>query len=131
MRDKLLLVLLAAVATGGCGTAGRQGERAVARTLLVGAMIAAGGTAAGAAVVSGNKESDLRALANAGSLTGRQFAERDSEGQRWNRIARGSAFVAGLAVVGLAILWEMTAGERALEATAPAPPGTAVARTPP
>jgi hypothetical protein len=79
----------------------------VAAGLLLGVTaIAAGGTIA-AANVANKKEEDLRKDVDAGNLTGRQFAERDEEGKRWNRYARASAFVAGLSLVGLLIVGEM------------------------
>jgi hypothetical protein len=113
----LALALCAALA-GGCGS-----SRATARAVLVGVALIAGGTAIGSAVVSSNKEDSLRNDAQTGSLSGRAFADRDSEGQRWNRAARASVFVAGLALVGLGISWEMGLGDHAMaEPSASLPP---------
>jgi hypothetical protein len=108
-------VTLSAALSGGCGS-----SRATARAVLVGVALVAGGAAIGSTVISSNKEDSLRADAQTGSLSGRAFADRDAEGQRWNRAARASTFVAGIALVGLGVLWEMSLGDRALMVEAPA-----------
>jgi hypothetical protein len=101
-----LVALLGALAAG-CGTSKGRPSRGLAVGLLVGlTAVGAGGTVY-AASVSAKKEKDLRDDVQTGNLTGRQFAERDEQGQKWNRAARASAFVGVLGVVGLIIVGEM------------------------
>jgi hypothetical protein len=100
------LALLAAL-TAGCGTGKGRPSRGIAAGLLIGLTAVAGGATIYSAKVSDQKQKDLERDVQAGSLTGRQFATRDQEGQRWNRAARASAFVGILGVVGLVIVGEM------------------------
>ena len=104
----VVTVVAAAVLAAGCGTASRGRGRGVAAGLLIGLATVAIGSTVATAVVSNDKEDKLREDVQAGTLSGREFAERDEEGKRWNRAARASAFVAGVAVVGLLILGEVT-----------------------
>ena len=87
-------------------------SRSLAKGLLLALTAAAAGGAAGAAVMSDNKEKSLRDDLAAGSVTGRDFAERDAEGMRWNRAARASVLIGGLAIVGLVITWQMGLADR-------------------
>ena len=57
-----------------------------------------------------------------GDLTRDQFFDKDDAGQRWNRVGRGSAFVTGLCLLGLGVLWEVGQGDRALTRPTPADP---------
>jgi hypothetical protein len=107
-RTAVVLAAITALA-GGCGTGGHS----FARNVLIGVAVISAGAAVGAAVVSDNKKTSLANDAEAGGLSGRQFADRDREGTHWNRAARASAFACGLSLVGLALLWEMRLGERA------------------
>ena len=91
----------------GCGSSGTGRGRKVAAGVLLGLAAVAGGGAVAAGVASNNKEKELREDLEAGTVDGSEFAARDQSGVRWNRAARASAFVAGLAVVGLVVVWEM------------------------
>jgi hypothetical protein len=110
MRRCSALVSLVAVVgllSAGCGTGKNRPSRALAAGLLLGlTAVAAGGTVY-AARMSDQKEKDLRDDVQSGNLSGRQFAERDEEGEKWNRTARASAFVGVVGVVGLIIVGEM------------------------
>lgn len=120
MRASALLVGLAfSVASVGCASTTRQasgGEQppsyAAARTVLVALALGTAGLAVGAALKGEQVEKDLRAESQSRELTGREFASRDAEGQRWNRIARASTFASALAVIGLGITFEMGSGDR-------------------
>jgi hypothetical protein len=104
----LVVSLLAAGCAGGPGVR----SRAVAKGLLIALTVAAAGGAAGAAVMGNNQEKKLRDDVQAGAVDGRAFGERDAEGKRWNRAARASVFVGGLALVGLVIASQMGLGDR-------------------
>jgi hypothetical protein len=115
----------------GCASEGAKG-RSSARHLLLGLAAASAAGVVGAAVISDQKEKSLQQDVQAGTLTGRQFADRDAEGRRWNRIGRASAFVGVLSLVGLGILWQMDIADRVQEAaTEPTPGGDAVPLLPP
>ena len=105
------LVMLAAAGPGVAGGCARgpavrrlrdgQGapQRGLAAGLLAGVTAVAGGGTVDAARMSEQQgEGAARRRGRPGSLTGREFAERDAEGQRWNRAARASVFVGGLAL---------------------------------
>jgi hypothetical protein len=127
-----LVALFVAVALAGCASGPGIKNRSVARGVLIGLAVATAGAAIGSAVVSQRKEDDLRKEIETTTLTGRQFAERDAQGMRWNRIARASAFASGLAVVGLLVLWEMSVGDRIQNGPLPeTPPAAATLRLPP
>jgi len=115
MRTAGVVLGLVALLGGGC-----SGPHATARNLLLGVMVVAGGAAVTGAVISNDRKTTLQKDAMSGGLTGRQFAERDAEGVRWNRIARGSTFVAGLALVGVALIWEMNTSD-SISGDVPAP----------
>jgi hypothetical protein len=95
------LGVLALVFVCGCGS-----NRAIARNLLVALTLGSAALAVGAAVKSNRIEKDLKRDLDQGSLTGRQFADRDDQGTHWNRIGRAAAFGAGVFVIGLGIVWE-------------------------
>ncbi len=80
------------------------------------ALIAVGSVAVAASVLGGvmgyRTKSSLEDDLAAGAVSGRELVDRDAEGQRWNRLTRTSIFAAGLAGLGLGILWEMGTGER-------------------
>jgi hypothetical protein len=105
-------VALVALLAGGCASGPGVKSRALAKGLLLALAAGAAGTAAGAAVTSNKKEAALRDDLAMGTVTGRDFATRDAEGQRWNRAARGAVFVGGLAVVALVITWQMGLADR-------------------
>jgi hypothetical protein len=104
----LVGVLLAA----GCGSGPGVRNRSVAKGLLVALAVAAAGGTAAAVVLSQNKEKSLRDDVQMGLVSGREFADRDAEGKRWNRVGRASVLVGGLAIVGLVIAWQMGLGDR-------------------
>jgi hypothetical protein len=112
MRARTVALFVSVAMASACSSGPGVKNRSAARNILAALVVVAGAGAVGAAAVSENKEQSLRDDVKAGTLTGRQFAERDTEGQHWNRAARASAFVAGLGVVGLGILWEMSIGDR-------------------
>lgn len=113
------VVLLVAIATAGCGTGrvgadGKPMPRYTAAKVILGVVaVGAAAIAAGAAVKGQRLEDDLRDDSRTGGLTGRQFADRDNEGKRWNRAARASAFASGLALIGMGVIWEMSLGDGA------------------
>lgn len=120
-----VLVLVVALGSG-CATSGanRTGSdglsgRKIAAGVLIGVAVASAGMATFAMTKGNRIERDLRDDLATGTLTGRQFAERDADGLRWNRVARASGFVGGLSLIGLGILWEMAIGDRAASAAAP------------
>jgi hypothetical protein len=95
---------------------GRTAGKVVLGALVVGSA----GLAVGAAIKSDSIEKKLADDYRDREITGKEFADRDSEGQRWNRIGRAATFVGALSVLGLAVLWEMSMGDEA--ASAPPPP---------
>lgn len=121
---RTLALTLALVMAAGCGTAGPNNNRRLARNILIGTTVLAGASAIASGVISEQKESDLRDDLQAGTLTGAEFAIRDDDGRKWNRIGRASIFLAGLSLVGLGILWEMSLTDRLEQA--PAMPGDLV-----
>jgi hypothetical protein len=112
VRRVAALALAGALLATGCSSAPGVRSRGVAKGLLLALTAAAAGGAAGAAVVSNNKEKSLRDDLAAGRVSGREFAERDAEGLRWNRAARASVLIGGLAIVGLVITWQMGLADR-------------------
>ena len=138
MRSRaLVLFLLGSFLAAGCGS------RGVAAGVLGVAAVLAGAGAVGAATISTDKEKKLADDVAKGGLTGRQYADRDSEGKRWNRTARGAAFVSGLALVGLVLVWESSLaassqygpaeqprGGRLIPGVSPAPTPTSAALHP-
>jgi hypothetical protein len=122
----LTLGLMVALLAGGCSSSPGVRSRSLAKGLLVTLALAATAGAAGAAVVSQNREKSLRDDVEMGLVSGREFADRDAEGKRWNRLGRGSVLVGGLAIVGLVIAWQMGLGDHyqfgPLEPPAPAVP---------
>jgi hypothetical protein len=100
-----------AVLSAGCASNGvpnRTAAKVVLSVVVVGAA-----ALVTTAVVKGNKvEGDLRNDLQGTAVSGRDFAKRDDEGRRWNRIARASGFVGALALIGLGIVWEMGVGDK-------------------
>src|SRR5688572_188284 len=87
----LTLALLGCFATAGCGTGNGGGRaRGVAAGLLGGLAVLAGGGAVMASRISADKEKKLADDLAARPLTGAEYADRDEEGKRWNRTARGA-----------------------------------------
>src|SRR4029079_13430995 len=108
-----LVILLA----GGCAS-GRTAGKVVLGALVVGGAALAIGAAVKSSSIEKNLNNDYRGQ----PITGMQFAERDSDGQRWNRIGRAAAFVGGLSLLGLGVIWEMELadhGQREEGQTAP------------
>jgi hypothetical protein len=102
---------------GGCAS-GRTAGKVVLGALVVGSAA----LAVGAAMKGNSIQSKLNDDYHSREITGMEFASRDSEGQRWNRIGRAATFVGGLSVLGLGVIWEMQQGDRAqAEPTAPLP----------
>jgi hypothetical protein len=99
-----LVVLLA----GGCAS-GRTAGKVVLGALVVGSAA----LAIGSAVKSRSIESNLNDDYLNRTITGMEFAKRDSDGQRWNRIGRAATFVGGLSLLGLGVIWEMSVADRA------------------
>jgi hypothetical protein len=95
---------------GGCAS-GRTAGKVVLGALVVGSAA----LAVGAAVKSESIETKLADDYRTREITGREFANRDAEGQRWNRISRASAFVGALSLLGLGVIWEMSLGDKAQE----------------
>ena len=112
MRRWAAIGLVVTLLAAGCGSGPGVRNRSVAKGLLVALTLAAAGGAVGSAVLSERKEKSLRDDVEMGLVSGRQFADRDAEGKRWNRTARASVLVGGLAIVGLVIAWQMGLGDR-------------------
>ena len=110
-----LVILLA----GGCAS-GRTAGKVVLGALVVGSAA----LAVGAAVKSNSIESKLADDYRTREITGSEFAKRDSDGQRWNRIGRAAAFVGGLSLLGLGVIWEMQLGDQARSEPAQPVPGS-------
>jgi len=104
--------------TAGCAS-GRTAGKVVLGALVVGSAA----LAVGAAVKGDSVESKLADDYRQREITGSEFASRDSEGQRWNRIGRAATFVGALSLLGLGVIWEMSMGDRAQ--AEPAQPSTA------
>jgi hypothetical protein len=99
-----LVVLFAS----GCAS-GRTAGKVILGALVVGSA----GLATGAALKSDSIEKKLADDYRDREITGKEFADRDSEGQRWNRISRAATFVGALSVLGLVVIWEMSTGDKA------------------
>jgi hypothetical protein len=92
----------------GCAS-GRTAGKVVLGALVVGSAA----LAVGAAVKSNSIESKLADDYRTREITGSEFAKRDSDGQRWNRIGRAATFVGALSLLGLGVIWEMSMGDEA------------------
>ena len=102
---------------GGCAS-GRTAGKVVLGALVVGSAA----LAVGAAMKGNNIQSKLGDDYRQREITGMEFATRDSEGQRWNRIGRAATFVGALSLLGLGVIWEMSQGDQAQsEPPRPAP----------
>jgi hypothetical protein len=112
VRRLAALAVLGAFLVAGCSSAPGVRNRPLAKGLLLALTAVAAGGVVGAAVMSDKQEKSLRDDVAAGAVSGRDFARRDAEGMRWNRAARASAFVGGLALVGLVITWQMGLADR-------------------
>ncbi len=106
---RAMAVVVALMLFAGCGSGS---NRKTARNVLIGFVVVSAVAAVGTAVVGHGVEKDLRRDYEAGGLAGRQFADKDADGERWNRWSRASLFVTGLSVIGLGIMWEMSEGAR-------------------
>jgi hypothetical protein len=109
-RRCLTLALLGCFLSAGCGSAQGGRARGVAAGVLGGLAVLAGAGAVGASRISEDKEKKLADDLAARPLTGAEYADRDAEGKRWNRAARGAVFVSGLALVGMILVWESSLG---------------------
>jgi hypothetical protein len=88
--------------------------RRTAPKVILGALIVGSAAlAVGAAVKSRSIENDLANDYKTREISGSEFANRDAQGQRWNRIARASSFVGAVSVLGLGVLWEMSLNDQA------------------
>jgi hypothetical protein len=116
---------LALLLAGGCASTSGRPSHTMPKVIL-GVLLVGGAALAIGAAAKGQSIEDKLGTDYAGrDIGGREFASRDSEGQRWNRIARASTFVSGLALLGLGVIWEMSAGDRAQYEAPPRPaPGS-------
>ncbi len=117
MRVRGTCLLLAATLVSGCASGGQQGGssgsgRTIARNILIGLAVGTAAVAVGSAFAARSAENSLRDDAEAGTITGREFADRDATGLRWNRITRASFFLSGLSIIGTGVVWEMGEGVR-------------------
>jgi hypothetical protein len=113
------LMLLLAV---GCASNGASPRRTLPAVILGALVVGSAGLAVGAAVKGRSIENDLARDYKQRDISGSEFASRDKQGQRWNRIGRASTFVSGLSVLGLGVLWEMSLADHAqAETTKPDP----------
>jgi hypothetical protein len=121
----LTLALLGCFATAGCGSSQTGGRaRGVTAGVLGGLAVLAGAGAVAASRISEDKEKKLADDLAARQLTGAEYADRDAEGKRWNRAARGAVFASGLALVGMILVWEssLSAGHQYGPAETPSSP---------
>ncbi len=120
------VVLACFLPVAGCASGRVAGmpNRSAARNVLIGVALGTAAIAIGSAVAGNSVESKLRDDLQAGNLSGREFADRDAEGRRWNRVARASAFASGIAVIGIGVVWEASLGDRRQE------PGPGLQSTP-
>jgi hypothetical protein len=109
VKRSICLVTVLALALAGCGTGA---NRAAAKSVLLALTVATAAIAAGAAVKSRSVRDDLRRDVDAGTLSGRQFNDRDATGNRWNRISKASAFGSVVFLLGMGAVWEMGVGDR-------------------
>jgi hypothetical protein len=93
---------------GGCAS-GRTAGKVVLGALVVGSAALAVGAAVKGKDVQNKLADDYRQR----DVTGMEFATRDSEGQRWNRIGRAATFVGALSLLGLGVIWEMQLNDQA------------------
>jgi hypothetical protein len=112
VRRVATLALVGLLLASGCSSGPGVRSRSLAKGLLLALAAAAAGGVAGATVISENKEKSLRDDLVSGMVSGREFAERDAEAKRWNRAARASVLIGGLAIVGLVITWQMGLADR-------------------
>jgi hypothetical protein len=109
------LLMIIALAASGCAAGTRADgtpNRSFARNLLIGVALGSAALAVGSAVAGAKVERDLRSDLDAGGLSGREFAELDADGRRWNRLSRAATFASGLSVLGVAIVWQMGVSDR-------------------
>ena len=101
---------LALLLVAGCASS--SGGHPVARNVLIALVAGSAALAVGGAVKSRSIQTDLRRDLDAHAVSGRDYVARDSDGTRWNRIARASAFTGAVLLIGLAIIGEAAASER-------------------
>jgi hypothetical protein len=113
---------IAALATAatllvGCASGGNGGARgrAAARNVLIAAVVGTAAVSVAAAFRSEAREKELQEDLRDGGLSGRDYIDRDKEGQRWNRLARGSLFLSGVSLLGLGLVWERAQSDAAAE----------------
>jgi hypothetical protein len=110
---RALCLGLTLLLVGGCASNEPLPHRTLPKVILGAVVVGAAGLAVGAAVKSRSIENSLANDYKARDISGSEFADRDSQGQRWNRIGRASAFVSGVALLGLGVLWEMSLSDHA------------------
>lgn len=108
MRSLSLVVVVALL--GGCASDGTA--RSTARNVLVAVAIGSAAIAVGSAVAGRSSQNSLHDDVAGGTVTGHQFVDRNTTGLHWNRATRASAFVSGLSVFGLGVVWELGQGDR-------------------
>jgi hypothetical protein len=123
----MLLVVSMLGACGGSANSGRP-DRSVARNILIGLAVGTAAFAVGTVVAGQKVEKDLRDDLQRGGVSGEEFADRDKDGTRWNRMGRAAAFGSGLSILGLGIIWEMGQGDRMVAPSSPAPEADRAAR---
>lgn len=124
------LALGLALPAGGCATPARKPDgmpdRSTTRNVLIGVAAATVAIAVAGAVAGAAAESSLEDDLAAGKVSGDDYVDRDKAGRRWNRLSKLALFGAGLSLVGMALLWEASEGDRVqygpIETSKPPPP---------
>jgi hypothetical protein len=104
---------LALLLAGGCASNGTIPSRTLPKVILGAVLVGTAGLAVGAAFKGRSVENSLANDYKQREISGSEFASRDADGRRWNRIGRASLFVSGLSLLGLGVLWEMSRADRA------------------
>jgi hypothetical protein len=97
----------------GCASNGTMSSRTVPKVILGALVLGSAAVAIGAAVKGDAIETKLANDYKQRDIPGPEFASRDSDGRRWNRIGRAATFIGGLSLLGLGVIWEMSLGDRA------------------
>lgn len=112
----LTLVFGLALPLGGCATSVRKADgmpdRSTARNVLIGVAAATVAIAVGGALAGNATEASLKDDLAAGKVSGDDYVSRDRTGKRWNRLSKFALFGTGLSLVGMALLWEASEGDR-------------------